>query len=531
MRRARLVLVALAVAVTACSEADPDATTVATTALDPTTAVTTAPPTTSTNPPEPAASWWEGRVFYEVFVRSFQDSDGDGIGDLRGLIDRLDYLNDGDPTTNDDLGVTGIWLMPIMSSPSYHGYDVTDYRNVDFEYGTRDDFREFVGAARNRGIAVIVDLVLNHTSKQHRWFGKSFLRQDGFEDWYVWDNRPAGAGWHRAGDRSYFGLFWEGMPDLNLENPEVTAELYDVADFWLTDMGVDGFRLDAVKHLIEDGSVVENTPATIRWAADFNNHVESTKPGTLTVGEIWNDTRIVATYVPASVDLAFEFTFATEAVGAAQRGDATTLAVAMQTILDLYPPGQFAPFLSNHDQDRIASVFVGDASKGKLAASLLLTGPGVPFMYYGEEIGLRGRKPDERIRTPMPWDGSEQGGFTTVEPWEPFDAEPAKVNVASQVEDPDSLLGHYRSLIHLRNTSPALRSGSMTILDTGNDSVYAFLRDADEQRLLVVINLDKEPQADYSLPGVTEITEQLFGAEWTLGADLPGRSTTIVTLP
>lgn len=512
----------------ACTSDDP-----ADTSTSPPTSVTTttaAPTTTTTLAPVVATPGSQGRVFYEVFVRSFQDSDGDGIGDLRGLIDRLDYLNDGDPTTSDDLGVTGIWLMPIMSSPSYHGYDVTNYRKVNYRYGTNEEFLELMDEAHQRGIAVVVDLVLNHTSKSHPWFGRSFLTQGGYDDWYVWDDVPAGAGWHALGDRSYFGLFWEGMPDLNLENPEVTAELYDIADFWLTDMGVDGFRLDAVKHFIEDGSVVENTPATLEWAAAFNDYTETTKPGAVTVGEIWNDTRIVSTYVPDSVDLAFEFTFSTEVVGAVQRGDASVLSSAMQTILDLYPEGQFAPFLSNHDQDRVASVFVGDVSKGKLAASLLLTSPGVPFMYYGEEIGLRGRKPDERIRTPMPWEGGELGGFSAATPWEPFDRAPDEVNVALQLDDEASLLSHYRTLIQLRTGSPALRAGSMTILKTGNDSVYAFTRETAEQRVLVLINLDKDPQP-YGLDIVVDGETQLFGDPWALGAELPGRSTTIVELP
>ncbi len=529
MRRILLLLVAFALAVAACSSDDPAPPTTPPSTQPPVT--TSAPAPTTTLAPEPAAPWWEGRVFYEVFVRSFQDSDGDGIGDLAGLIDRLDYLNDGDPETTDDLGVTGIWLMPVTSSPSYHGYDVTDYRKVNFQYGTNEEFLAFMDAAEERGIAVIVDLVLNHTSKQHSWFGKSFLEQDGFEDWYIWDDREPGAGWHAAGDKVYFGLFWEGMPDLNLENPEVTAELYDIADFWLNEMGVDGFRLDAVKHFIEDGPQIENTPATLAWAQAFNEFTEEAKPGALTVGEVWNDTRVVSTYIPESLDLAFEFTLASEIISAAQSGRSATLPIVMQRVLDDYPSGQYSPFLTNHDQDRIASVLVGDASKAKLAASMLLTIPGVPFMYYGEEIGMRGRKPDERIRTPMPWDATETGGFTDGEPWQPFDPNKDEVNVAAQIDDPDSLLSHYRDLIQLRSVTPALRSGDMTLLDTGNPAVFAFTRETDEQRLLVIMNFNKEPQAEYELPGITSTGAQLFGAEWTLGSELAGRSTTIVEIP
>lgn len=185
--------------------------------------------------------------------------------------------------------------MPIMESPSYHGYDVTGYRKVDFEYGTNQDFLDLVAAAHERGIAVVVDLVLNHTSKSHPWFGSSFLQRPDFADWYLWRDEP-GPGWHEAGGRYYFGIFWEGMPDLNLENPDVTAELYDIADFWLTDMGGDGFRLDAVEHYIENGDVIENTPATLEWAAAFDDHVDTTDPTALTVGEIWNGTAVVSSY-------------------------------------------------------------------------------------------------------------------------------------------------------------------------------------------------------------------------------------------
>ena len=203
----------------------------------------------------PADAWWNDTVFYEVFVRSFQDSDGDGIGDLQGLIDRLDYLNDGDPATASDLGVTGIWLMPVAQSPSYHGYVTADYYTVEQDYGSNEGFQRLIDEAHRRGIKVLVDLVLNHTSIEHPWFIDSASGPDSDKrDWYIW--RPSDDGsrapwvgggpvWHKQGDAYYFGLFWEGMPDLNYRNPEVTAEMQNAARFWLEEMGVDGFRLDA----------------------------------------------------------------------------------------------------------------------------------------------------------------------------------------------------------------------------------------------------------------------------------------------
>jgi glycosidase len=534
MRRIVVVLVVCMLAVAACSSDETVTTTTAapaTTSIAPST-TSAAAATTTTIAPEPAAPWWEGRVFYEVFVRSFQDSDGDGIGDLRGVIDRLDYLNDGDPATTDDLGVTGIWLMPVTEGLSYHGYDVTDYRSVESVYGTRQDFLGLIDAAHERGIAVIVDLVLNHTSRDHPWFQASSAGDETYAGWYLWEESSRGVGWHEAADgRYYFGLFWEGMPDLNLENEAVTAELYDIADFWLDEMGVDGFRLDAVKHYIEDGIRTQNTPATYDWAERFNQHVEATKPDVLTVGEIWSNTTIASTYVPESVDLAFEFDLAEAFIGAAKRGSLEELPRLMGTVVDRYPDGHYAPFLTNHDQVRVASRLDGDVARGKVAASLLLTTAGVPFVYYGEEVGLLGQKPDERIRTPMPWAAVDGAGFTTGEPWQPPSEGIEVTNVADQVADPDSLLAHYRALIHLRNVTPALQSGALTLLDTGNEAVYAVIRGSAADRVLVVVNLAEEPQLAYTLPGVGTIGEQLFGDEWALGAELPSQSTTIVRLP
>ena len=189
-------------------------------------------------------------------MRSFRDSDGDGIGDLQGIIERLDYLNDGDPNTSDDLGITGIWLMPPAEAHSYHGYDVTNFYAVESDYGSIDDMKRFVAAAHERGIAVIVDMVLNHSSSRHPWFVSSRLGQQPYADWYIWVEEnpgyhgPWGApAWHQAGERYYYGVFWDGMPDFDLRNPSVTQELVESARFWLNDIGVDGFRLDAIKAL------------------------------------------------------------------------------------------------------------------------------------------------------------------------------------------------------------------------------------------------------------------------------------------
>lgn len=446
----------------------------------------------------PARPWWTDRVFYEVFVRSFADSDGDGIGDLRGLTQRLDYLNDGDPATTNDLGVTGLWLMPVAESPSYHGYDVTDYRAVEKDYGTSDDFKALVAAAHERGIAIVVDFVINHTSREHPWFQDARTPGSKHDDWYVWaDQRPAVARsdgtrvWHADGDRFYYGYFWEGMPDLNLKNPEVTAELGSIGDFWLTGMGVDGFRIDAARHLIEDGKKLENTDATFAWLASFRDRLHATAPKALLLGEAWDASSMSARYVKeGALDLTWDFGLAGATISSLRSGDAGSLQAAQTEVARLYPLGGLATFLTNHDQDRVMSDLNGDVADAKLAAALLLTGGGTPFIYYGEEIGLTGRKPDERIRTPMRWDASlPAAGFSNAKPWEALGDDPAGTDVAREAATPDSLFSRYQSLIGLRAAYPALAAGAWIPVDADAESVVAYLRHLDGQTMLVVANL------------------------------------------
>lgn len=453
--------------------------------------------------------WWDDRVFYEIFVRSFYDSDGDGIGDLQGVIEKLDYLNDGDPETTTDLGVTGIWLMPIMPSPSYHGYDVTDYRGINPDYGTIDDWRALLDAAHERGIRVIVDMVLNHTSVQHPWFIASAAGDPEYADWYIWeDEDPRYRGpwgqqvWIERDGRYYYAVFWDGMPDLNFENPDVTAEMEDVVRFWLEDMGADGLRLDAVKQLVEEGRNQENTPSTHAWMQTFADHVDGFAPDALTVGEVWSSSFASAQYVSnGELDFAFEFGLAGALVQSVSLGANYPLIGLEQNIFSLYPPGQFGTFLTNHDQNRVMSQLHRNVDSAKAAASLLLTLPGIPFLYYGEEIGMQGTKPDERIRTPMQWDSSpETAGFTTGEPWEALNPGADEgVNVADQTDDADSLLSHYRNLIRLRNEHPALRTGEFDEVTSDDSSVYSYLRYTDDETLLIVINLSRRPAEDYTL--------------------------------
>ncbi|HSN87979.1 MAG TPA: alpha-amylase family glycosyl hydrolase, partial [Thermoanaerobaculia bacterium] len=270
---------------------------------------------------EPVPSWdhdWaRGAVFYEVFVRSFQDSNGDGIGDLPGLISRLDYLNDGNPATDTDLGVDALWLMPVFNSPSYHGYDTVDYESIEPDYGTTADFQRLLDEAHRRGIRVIVDLVVNHSSAQHPWFIESSASpRSSYRDWYVWraDNpgwkQPWGGSndtWHEKNGAFYYGVFWGGMPDLNYFTPAVREEMKRIAALWLR-RGVDGFRLDATRHLFANGpgEGQNDQPETHVYLKEFSEHVRKASPHAVLVGENWTQTPIIARYFD---DLPMNFNF------------------------------------------------------------------------------------------------------------------------------------------------------------------------------------------------------------------------------
>jgi len=468
-------------------------------------------PAFSTPPPVERSNWWHDAVFYEIFVRSFYDSDGDGIGDLQGLIAKLDDLNDGDPSTGDDLGITAIWLMPIMQSPSYHGYDVIDYYTVERDYGTNEDFHALIDAAHARGIRVIIDLVLNHTSSSHPWFINASSGPDApYRDWYVWsDENPGFSGpwgqqvWYRRGNAYYYALFWDQMPDLNYRNPAVTAEMHQVVRFWLEEMDVDGFRLDAVRHLIEDGAQQESTPATHAWLDGFHDYYTGIEPEAVTVGEVWADTVTVVPYVARDeLDLAFEFSLAEAIIESVTVNTNTAFRSRLEQVIAAYDAGDYATFLTNHDQNRVMTAVGGNPDKARLAATILLTLPGTPFIYYGEEIGMTGQKPDELIRTPMQWSADANGGFTGGRPWQPLNADYETVNVAVQAADPHSLLNRYRALIHLRNNHPALRTGALIPLESTCRPVYAFLRQHQEENVLVLLNFSAQEQRGcaFSLP-------------------------------
>jgi alpha-amylase len=476
--------------------------------------------------------WWNDRVFYEIFVRSFYDSNGDGKGDLRGVIEKLDYLNDGNPETTDDLGITGIWLMPVMRSVSYHGYDVLNYLEIHPDYGTMDDMRELIEQAHARGIAVIVDLVLNHTARANPWFRDSARNLPEYADWYVWqDEDPAFRGpegqvvWHPYAGRYFYGVFWDGMPDLNLTNQDVTDELLDISQFWLNDVGVDGFRLDAVKHFIEDGEEQVNTPQTHAWISAYTAELRIENPDLLTVGEVWASSYESAPYVESgSLSLVFEFDLARAMVDSAASGNPAGLVTIQERAADLFPNNQYATFLTNHDQNRVMSDLRNNMDSARVAASFLLTAPGIPFLYYGEEIGMTGVKPDERIRTPMHWDSTPvTAGFTSARrPWQALTSgSDLGITVSDQTDDAGSLLSHYRSLIHLRNQTPALQMGDYVNVESSERRVYAFTRTYEGETVMVLINPHfREAEAPvFTLEAPLTPFAQFSGGEVIFGAN------------
>ena len=445
-------------------------------------------------------AWARGAVCYEVFVRSFYDSDGDGIGDLNGLIEKLDYI--------DTLGASCIWLMPVAKSPSYHGYDVSDYYRVEPAYGTNDDFKRLVAGAHRRRIKVLVDMVLNHSSSEHPYFQAALHDTTSpYRAWYRFAPAPLGKGphggddWHRSPvrDEYYYGVFWSGMPDLNYQTPAVRDEAKKIATFWLRDLGADGFRLDAVPYLVEEGTCLMGCPGTHAFLHEYAAHIDSVKPGAYTVGEAWGNIDEMMPYYPDQLTSYFGFELADSLLSAVRTGSAAGLLTGFVRLQDTLPAYRWSPFLSNHDQTRVLTALGGGVTRAKQAATLLLTLPGLPFIYYGEEIGMTGDKPDPRLRTPMQWSPRAGVGFTTGPAWEAQQPDSMVVNVALEDTDPGSLLNLYRKLIHLRRQNDALATGTLVPLSASSPQVATYVRRAGDHVVLVVANLGAAPASGVSI--------------------------------
>lgn len=432
-------------------------------------------------------------VYYEIFVRSFYDSNGDGIGDLNGVTEKLDYLK--------DLGVEGIWLMPIMPSPSYHGYDVTDYYGINPDYGTKEDFKRLVSEAHKRNIHVLIDLVINHTSSQNPWFQKALANDPKYRQWYIWakeGEEPLGwdslgsSPWHGSGDNRYYGLFWEGMPDLNYDNPEVRQEMINVGTYWLKEMGVDGFRLDAAKYIYPTKEKEKN----YAWWQEFRRAMEKIKPNFFMVGEVWDSPAVIAPYLKGGLNSGFNFDLSKKILASAKNEADAGIASFLTKVRAFYrmqdPKAIDSIFLTNHDMNRTMSELGGDVNHAKMAASLLLTLPGAPFIYYGEEIGMEGQKPDERIREPMRW--FKEANHAGETRWEPslYNGKDSP-SVESEMEDRNSLYWHYKTFIYLRRSVAALAKGEIEESLINQKGIVAFKRVLPEESLLIVHNMSGKP--------------------------------------
>lgn len=457
-----------------------------------------------------------GTVYYEIFVRSFYDTNGDGIGDLNGVTAKIDYLK--------ELGIGGIWLMPINASPSYHGYDTTDYYAVNPEYGTLDDLKELLEEAHKRNIKVIMDLVVNHSSKEHPWFKEALADKNSpYRSWYTFaaadekvqaDGAVGGDPWHKYGSLKYLGVFWEGMPDLNFDEPKVREEMIKIGQFWL-EQGLDGFRLDAAKHIFGDFAWAEKTPETQAknkaWWQQFRAGMSEVNPNAYLIGEVWDSLTVIAPYFDQALNSAFHFDLADRLLSAADSEQEADLAYSLGRAYGVYEKssgGTFvdAPFLSNHDQNRTMTVLNGNVEHAKMAAAMLLTLPGTPYLYYGEELGMKGAKPDECIREPMLWYSDPSGGEGQTT-WEHsrHNAEAGPVSVEAQSNDEQSMLSHYRMLIKWRNEEPALQNGGIAEykLETKNAKLSVYVRVTETERVLVVHNLSGEQQMTDLKPSET----------------------------
>jgi len=462
--------------------------------------------------PAPAATVQPSGVYYEIFVRAWYDTNGEGIGDLNGVTAKLDYLK--------SLGISGIWLMPINSSPSYHGYDITDYYGINPQYGTTADFEHLIAEAHKRGIAVTMDMVINHSSNEHPWFKAAQQANDAHRHWYTWsttrpDLRAISATdtpiWHAGNDGWYIGVFGGHMPDFNYDNPAVREEMIKVGNYWLG-KGVDGFRLDAAKHIYVDfKSDVHSAKAlekNVEWWTEYHDALAKTNPKVTLVGEVSaTSPKELAPYLKP-LGSVFNFPLAEQLIVSAKSERVGKLDQLLKDTYDAFKAAGDTPhidsiFLSNHDQERVMSRLGGNLDHMRMAAAMLLTLPGRPYIYYGEELGMEGKKPDENLREPMRWqreaatskDGlvpraqDAQEGYGESR-WKPTSVNQGQVvSVQAQQDDPSSLLSTYRTLISWRAQNSALRDGELTTVTTGKPGLFAYWLNDGKQKLLVVHNL------------------------------------------
>lgn len=426
------------------------------------------------------------RTFYQIFVGSFSDSNNDGIGDIRGIINRFDYLNDGDINLGKSLGVQGIWLSPIFSSPSYHKYDAKDYYQIDWRFGTEEDLKELIALCKERNVKLILDLAINHTSSSHEWFLQfKEARSTGDTANPYYDYYACVKGEEKAGGISYQKIagvdcwvecnFSGDMPELNFDNPAVREEVLKLAKYYL-DLGVDGFRFDAIKYIYYG-----DTARSVEFWEWYMDELRKMKPDIYCVGECWSGENEIMEYYTAMNCFNFAMSQAEGVVASAAKGTSISkftnyIAAYQQKMLEKNPDGMLMPFLSNHDMDRIAGAFILDGNM-RMAANLYLLCPGSPVIYYGEEIGMRGSRGGENTdanrRLAMLW-----GDDDLIR--DPVGATyPAKnqiqTTVADQVTDENSLYNYYCRLIAVRHKYPQIARGVYTAIATSEKNLGGFL--------------------------------------------------------
>ena len=496
---------------------------------------------------DPAQTWYKDAIFYQLHVRAFQDSDGDGIGDFRGLTQKLDYIQ--------ELGATAIWLLPFYPSPlKDDGYDIADYFSVHPSYGTLDDFKVFLEEAHSRGLRVITELVVNHTSDQHPWFQQSRSSPDNpYRDWYVWsktddryrtariifvDTEMSNWAWDPISKSYYWHRFFSHQPDLNYDNPQVREEVWNVMKFWLA-MGVDGFRLDAVPYLVErEGTNCENLPETHEILKDLRRRLDENFPNRMLLAEANQWPQDLGPYFADGNEfhMAFHFPLMPRMFMAIKLEDRKPIIEILQRTPQIPENCQWAIFLRNHDEltlemvtdeerdymydeyarDKIAKLNVGirrrlaplldnDRRRIELMNGMLLSLPGTPIVYYGDEIGMGDNiylGDRNGVRTPMQWNGGWNGGFSTTDPerlYSPLISNAVygyqAINVLSQQRSEHSLLSWMRTIVRLRKASSVFGRGSIEFLDPENHRVLAYIRQWQNSRILVVNNLSSSAQA------------------------------------
>lgn len=512
--------------------------------------------------------WWKSAVIYQIYPRSFQDTNGDGFGDFQGIIRRLPYL--------EKLGIDCIWLCPVYRSPQDdNGYDISDYCDVDPMFGTMADMEELIGKAREHGIYIVMDLVLNHSSDEHKWFIEAKKsRENPYHDYYVWrdgkegvlpnDMKAAFGGsaweWVPEVEQYYFHQFSVKQPDLNWENPKLRQELWDIINFWI-DKGVGGFRLDVIDLVgkVPDEKITSNGPKLHEYIKEMTAHT-FVRDNLISVGETWSATPEIAKLYsnPDGGELSMVFQFEHICLDQQEGKEKWDLAplpfhkfkeVWNKWQTELYGCGWNSLFWDNHDLPRIVSRW-GDEGQyreesAKMLATLLHGMQGTPYIYQGEELGMTNVKYEleeyrdielfgmykerraqgytheelmesiyaktrDNARTPMQWDTTEQAGFTTGKPWIKVNPNYTEINAAEQVDRENSIFNYYRKLIQLRKELPVLTDGKFTMLDMDHNQIFAYLRDNGEDKLLVVCNFYGNT-VDYAVSEKAEDLELLIG--------------------